>query len=63
MTCQKVLLAEGQDKKEAKSKEYSVILPKLREDLRDIYLQPVLLVHPRKNDPFKQKDYANQETF
>ena len=51
--------AEGFDENEAKDKAYLLILPKLRKDLQNIYLERLLWIRQLKRDPI-HKDYGNQ---
>jgi hypothetical protein len=43
--------AEGFDENEAKDKAYLLILPKLRKDLQNIYLERLLWIRQLKRDP------------
>ena len=52
--------AEGFDENEAKDKAYLLILPKLRKDLQNIYLERLLWIRQLKRDPIHKKDYVNQ---
>jgi hypothetical protein len=53
--------AEGFDENEAKDKAYLLILPKLRKDLQNIYLEYLSTMDKTtKEGSITQKDYGNQ---
>ena len=57
------LTAEGFDENEAKDKTYLFILPKLRKDLQNIYLERLLWIRQLKRDPVHQKTMENRDVF
>ena len=55
--------AEGFDENEAKDKAYLFILPKLRKDLQNIYLERLLWLRQLKRDPIHKKIMETRDVF
>ena len=55
--------AEGFDENEAKDKAYLLILPKLRKDLQNIYLERLLWIRQLKRDPIHKKIMETRDVF
>jgi uncharacterized UPF0160 family protein len=55
--------AEGFDENEAKDKAYLLILPKLRKDLQNIYLECLLWIRELKRDPVHKKIMETRDVF
>jgi uncharacterized UPF0160 family protein len=55
--------AEGFDENEAKDKAYLLILPKLRKDLQNIYLERLLWIRQLKRDPLHKKIMETRDVF
>ena len=55
--------AEGFDENEAKDKAYLLILPKLRKDLQNIYLERLLWIRQLKRDPIHKKIMETWDVF
>ena len=55
--------AEGFDENEAKDKAYLFILPKLRKDLQNIYLERLLWIRQLKRDPVHKKIMETRDVF
>ena len=55
--------AEVFDKNEAKDKAYLLIVPKLRKDLQNIYLERVLWIRQIKRDPVHKKIMETRDVF
>ena len=55
--------AEGFDENEAKDKAYLLILPRLRKDLQNIYLERLLWIRQLKRDPIHKKIMETRDVF
>jgi uncharacterized UPF0160 family protein len=55
--------AEGFDENEAKDKAYLLILPKLRNDLQNIYLERLLWIRQLKRDLVHKKIMETRDVF
>ena len=55
--------AEGLDENEAKDKAYLLILPKLRKDLQNIYLERLLWIRRLKRDPLHKTIMETRDVF
>jgi hypothetical protein len=55
--------AEGFDENEAKDKAYLLIVPKLRKDLQNIYLERLLWIRQLKRDPIHKKIMETRDVF
>jgi uncharacterized UPF0160 family protein len=55
--------AKGFDENEAKDKAYLLILPKLRKDLQNIYLERLLWIRQLKRDPIHKKIMETRDVF
>ena len=55
--------AEGFEENEAKDKAYLFILPKLRKDLQNIYLERLLWLRQLKRDPIHKKIMETRDVF
>ena len=55
--------AEGFYENEAKDKAYLLILPKLRKDLQNIYLERLLWIRQLKRDPIHKKIMETRDVF
>jgi uncharacterized UPF0160 family protein len=55
--------AEGFDETEAKDKAYLLILPKIRKDLQNIYLERLLWIRQLKRDPIHKNIMETRDVF
>ena len=59
----KTLTADGLEGEEARDKAYLTILPKLRKDLQNIYLNRLLWIAQMKTDPIHKQVMKTKNAF